>query len=91
MDAPRDREPAAYPQRFPVKLFLRPNPTHEAALENLASELTAEQNPPATIERRPSRAGRYLCITVTFEARDAEHAQRVCRALAAAPGVIMSL
>jgi Protein of unknown function (DUF493). len=86
-----DAEFAPYPRPFPVKLFLRPDPAHEAALEALAAELTADQEQPATVERRPSRGGRYLCVTVTFEARDAEHARRIGLALAAANGVIMSL
>ena len=87
----QETAPALYPRPFPVKLFLRPNTEHEVALEALVGSLTTDQPRPATIERRASRGGRYVCITVTFVARDAEHARHVGQTLAAASGVIMAL
>lgn len=79
-----------YPCSYPAKVFLRPDAATETALiKRVQTQL--EPGTPLEVERRPSAAGTYLCLTLRFTAQSAEHAQRVAATIRAADGILMAL
>ncbi|MDN5844429.1 MAG: DUF493 domain-containing protein [Alcaligenaceae bacterium] len=79
-----------YPCAFPIKVFLRPDPLQEEALiQAVQAQLDASAS--LEVERRNSSNGRYLCLTLRFNASSAEHAKRVAAVVRSADGVLMAL
>lgn len=85
-----DPRAISFPCPFPVKVFLRPDADTEAEIERRLRALLAPQAQLA-VTRHLSSAGRYVCLTLTFTAADAEHARRVGVAMRDAPGVILAI
>ncbi|HEU0195650.1 MAG TPA: DUF493 domain-containing protein [Nevskiaceae bacterium] len=80
----------SYPCVYPVKVFLHPDAAHEAALvAGVRAELAADA--PLDVERRPSSAGRYVCLTLRLTVQSAAQAERIAAVVRAADGVLMSL
>lgn len=79
-----------YPCRFPIKVFVRPSAETETRIEALVRGALPDATP-VTVERRSSRSGHYLCLTLTFTARDAEQVRRVGAAVRDADGVLLAI
>lgn len=82
--------PLDYPCPYPIKVFLRPDSTVEAAL---AERVRGELAPGAglEIERQPSSKGGYVCLTLRFDVQSASHAERVADAVRTSDGVLMAI
>lgn len=85
-----ERPELEYPCLFPIKVFLRPSPDIETRIEELVREALPEAAQ-MTVKRRRSRSGRYLCMTLTFMARDAGQVRQIGRALRDAEGVLLAI
>ena len=87
---PENESLIEYPSDFPIKVMGK-------AVTDLAEALTAivlEFDPsfnPATIERRPSKAGNYLGLTFTVRATSRPQLDGLHRALHAHPAVSVLL
>ena len=79
-----------YPAPFPIKLFLKPDARVEEALLEALREVL---NPGNQIEsaRRPSSGGKYICLSLSYTAQDADEVERIRQLVNAHPQVIMSL
>lgn len=79
-----------YPVEFPIKVFLRPGADDEQAV---LDGIRACLNPGNRIEaaRSLSSGGRYLCLRLQYEARDADEVGRIRAYLQDDPRVILSL
>lgn len=79
-----------YPCEFPLKLFIRPD---EELVRRLTALAHAALPAGSTVDasRRMSSGGKYLALTLSFTAQDAEHLDRVIKAVTADPGVILAL
>jgi putative lipoic acid-binding regulatory protein len=79
-----------YPCEFPLKVFIKPD---EEVATRIAAVLHAQLATGATVDvsRRISSTGKYLALTLNFIAEDAEHLDRVIKAVMADPGVILAL
>ena len=90
MTQPENESLIEYPSDFPIKVMGKAGP-------DLVEELTAivlEYDPgfkPATIERRPSKAGNYLGLTFTVLATSRSQLDGLYRALHAHPSVSVVL
>lgn len=93
--APQPETPAApaglvYPCEFPLKVFIRPDEETAVRIAKLAHEQLAV-GAVITTSRRLSSTGKYLALTLNFIAEDADHANRVIKAVMADPGVLLAL
>jgi hypothetical protein len=79
-----------FPTRFPIKVIGRMAEgfaqTVLAIVQRHAPDFRAD-----TMEMRPSRAGRYLSVTVTIDARSREQLDALYRELSSHPDVVMVL
>ena len=79
-----------FPTPFPIKVMGKRE-------EGFAQEIVdivrahAPDFDPATVEMRPSSAGKYLSVTVTIEARSREQLDALYQALTGHPKVMMVL
>ncbi len=79
-----------FPTPFPIKVMGRREESF--AQEVVAVVLAhAPDFDPATVEMRPSSAGKYLSVTVTIEARSREQLDALYQALTGHPKVMMVL
>jgi putative lipoic acid-binding regulatory protein len=79
-----------YPSPFPIKIMgLRAEGYAQAVLEVVLRH--APDFDPATMEMRPSKAGKYLSLTVTITARSREQLDALYRDLSGHPMVKMVL
>jgi putative lipoic acid-binding regulatory protein len=89
-DIPPEQSLIEYPSRFPIKVM---GLNAEGFAEAVAS-VVAQFDPgfdPATIERRPSRGGTYLGLTVTVTATSREQLDELYRTLSTHPMVKVML
>jgi len=79
-----------FPCRFPIKAMGRNEVEFEAHVLQIISphvhDITAED-----ISIRPSRNGRFLSVTVTVDARDRAHLDRIYRTLTASEKILYVL
>lgn len=91
-DATPPEAPAGlvYPCEFPLKIFIRPD---EETATRITATLQGLLKPDAVVtsSRRMSSGGKYLALTLTFVAEDAEHLDRVIKTVTSEPGVILAL
>ncbi len=85
---PADAPPSLieYPSAFPIKVMGAQVPGFEAAMVQIARRFDAAFNE-ATIERRPSKAGNYLGLTLTVMATSREQLDELYRTLSTHPMV----
>ncbi len=75
-----------YPCRFPIKVMGAQVPGFEEAVVAVA-RVHDERFDSATIERRPSRSGKYLGLTLTVTATSRRQLDEIYRALSSHPMV----
>ncbi|MFO1292527.1 MAG: DUF493 family protein [Rubrivivax sp.] len=73
-----------YPSAFPIKVMGAPVEGFEAAVVELACRYDPAFDP-ATVERRSSRAGNWLGLTITVTATSRAQLDALYRALTAHP------
>jgi hypothetical protein len=89
-DGPEGRPLLTFPTPFPIKVMGRREDGYaQAVLEVVLRH--APDFDPATMEMRPSAAGRYLSVTVTINARSRDQLDALYRDLSGHPRVIMVL
>ena len=79
-----------YPSAFPIKVMGAAAEGFEAAIVALARRFDPGFDP-ADIERRPSKGGKYLGLTLTVTASSREQLDALYRALSTHPMVKMVL
>lgn len=90
MDKPQDPSLIEYPSQFPIKVL-------GANVEGFAEAIIAIVHrfdpafDAATLERRPSAAGKYLGLTVTITATSREQLDELYRTLSTHPMVKYTL
>lgn len=79
-----------FPTPFPIKVMGR---REEGFAQEVVAVVLAHSPDfdPATVELRPSSAGKYLSVTVTIEARSREQLDALYQALTGHPKVMMVL
>jgi putative lipoic acid-binding regulatory protein len=85
-DIPPENSLIEYPSAFPIKVMGAAVEGFEAAMVAVVQRFDPAFDP-ATIERRPSRGGNYLGITLTITATSREQLDELYRALTAHPMV----
>ena len=75
-----------YPCAFPIKVMGVQVAGFEAAMVAVARQFDPDFEP-ACIERRPSKAGKYLGLTLTVRATSREQLDELYRALSTHPMV----
>ena len=83
-----------FPTSFPVKAMGRTNPTEPNGLAQAVLEIVLKHAPDfdaASLEMRPSSAGKYLAITATINATSRAQIDAIYLDLTAHPLVIMAL
>lgn len=75
-----------YPSKFPIKVMGANAEGFEAAIVAVAQHFDPGFDP-ATLERRPSRAGNYLGLTITITATSREQLDELYRTLSTHPMV----
>jgi len=85
-DGPEAQSPLTFPTEFPIKVMGR----REEGFAQAVVEVVLRHAPdfdPATVEMRPSSAGRYLSLTVTIVARSRAQLDALYRELSGHPMV----
>lgn len=83
--APGDaRSLIEYPSRFPIKVMGAQHPDFEPAVVDIARRFDPVYDP-ASLERRPSRGGNYLGLTLHITATSREQLDDLYRALSSHP------
>lgn len=85
-DRPPEPSLIEYPSRFPIKVM---GAQAEGFVEAIAA-IAVQFDPgfdPASIERRPSKAGNYLGLTITVTATSREQLDELYRTLSTHPMV----
>ena len=75
-----------YPSAFPIKVMGAAVEGFEAAIVAVARQFDATFDP-ATVERRPSKGGNYLGLTITVTATSREQLDALYRTLSTHPMV----
>jgi uncharacterized protein len=75
-----------YPSAFPIKVMGVQVDGFEAAMLVVARQFDAAFDP-ATVERRPSKGGKYLGLTLTVTATSREQLDELYRTLSTHPMV----
>jgi len=73
-----------YPSRFPIKVMGANVDGFVEAVVNVARQFDADFDA-ATLEKRPSRGGKYLGLTVTITATSREQLDELYRTLSTHP------
>jgi len=85
-DIPPEKSLIEYPSAFPIKVMGVAVEGFEAAMVAVARQFDPTFDA-ATVERRPSRGGNYLGITLTITATSREQLDELYRALTSHPMV----
>ena len=85
-EIPPEQSLIDYPSAFPIKVMGAQAPGFEAAMVSIARQFDAGFDE-ATIERRPSKAGTYLGLTLTVTATSREQLDALYRTLSSHPMV----
>lgn len=89
-DGPGAKPLLAFPTPFPIKVMGRREEGYAQAILEVVMR-HAPDFEPATMEMRPSKAGTYLSLTVTINARSREQLDALYRDLSGHPMVRMVL
>jgi uncharacterized protein len=85
-DIPPDQSLIEYPSAFPIKVM----GAHVEGFVEAIVAVAAQFDPgfdPATVEKRPSKGGNYLGITITVTATSREQLDELYRTLSSHPMV----
>jgi putative lipoic acid-binding regulatory protein len=85
-DIPREKSLIDYPSAFPIKVMGAQVAGFEAAMLAIAHRFDPAFDV-ATVERRPSKAGNYLGLTLTVTATSREQLDELYRTLSTHPMV----
>jgi hypothetical protein len=85
-DIPPEQSLIEYPSAFPIKVMGANAEGFEAAIVAVAQHFDPGFDS-ATLERRPSRAGNYLGLTITITATSREQLDELYRTLSTHPMV----
>lgn len=85
-EIPPEQSLIEYPSAFPIKVMGAQVEGFVEAIVALAQRFDPGFDP-ATVERRPSRAGNYLGLTITIKATSREQLDGLYRALSSHPMV----
>jgi hypothetical protein len=83
---PSDESLIEYPSAFPIKVMGANVPGFQAAIIEVARRFDPGFDP-ASVEVRPSRAGKYLGLTITITATSREQLDELYRTLSTHPMV----
>ncbi|WP_092949053.1 DUF493 family protein [Roseateles sp. YR242] len=83
---PPERSLIEYPSQFPIKVMGAHVEGFAEAIVSIARQFDPEFNE-ATVERRPSKAGNYLGVTITVTATSREQLDELYRTLTTHPMV----
>lgn len=89
-DDPGAQSPLVFPTDFPIKVMGRRDEGFAQAIVAVVLRHAPDYDP-ATMEMRPSKAGKYLSLTVTIVARSREQLDALYAELSAHPMVLMVL
>ncbi|MBU3600142.1 DUF493 family protein [Polynucleobacter sp. 30F-ANTBAC] len=90
LDIPKEESLIKYPCDFPIKVMGKAVDGYEAAIERLVLNFDPAFNV-GTIERRPSKNGNYLGLTVTVRVTSREQLDELYRTLSTHPMVSVVL
>jgi uncharacterized protein len=85
-DIPPDQSLIVYPSAFPIKVMGQAVEGFEAAMVTIARQFDPGFDA-TSIERRPSKGGKYLGLTITVTATSREQLDELYRALSTHPMV----
>jgi hypothetical protein len=85
-EIPPEQSLIEYPSAFPIKVMGANAEGFESAIVAVAQHFDPGFDP-ATLERRPSRAGNYLGLTITITATSREQLDELYRTLSTHPMV----
>ncbi len=85
-EIPPDQSLIEYPSAFPIKVMGNQVEGFEAAMVSIARQFDPAFDA-STIERRPSKAGTYLGLTLTVTATSREQLDELYRTLSTHPMV----
>ena len=83
-DIPPEQSLIEYPSAFPIKVMGLQVPDFEPAMIDIAHRFDAAFDA-STIERRPSKGGNYLGLTLTVTATSREQLDELYRTLSTHP------
>jgi putative lipoic acid-binding regulatory protein len=86
MDIPPERSLIEYPSAFPIKVMGTQAEGFVEAIVHIARQFDPAFDP-STVELRPSKAGKYLGITITVTATSREQLDELYRTLSTHPMV----
>ncbi|HEX4943658.1 MAG TPA: DUF493 domain-containing protein [Usitatibacteraceae bacterium] len=89
-DGPESKPLLTFPTDFPIKVMGRREEGYAQAILEVVLRHAPDFDP-ATMEMRPSKAGTYLSLTVTINARSREQLDALYRDLSGHPLVMMVL
>jgi len=84
------QSPLVFPTDFPIKVMGRRDEGFAQAIVAVVLRHAPDYDP-STMEMRPSKAGKYLSLTVTIVARSREQLDALYAELSAHPMVLMVL
>ena len=85
-EIPPEQSLITYPSAFPIKVMGAAAEGFEAAIVDIARRFDPAFDP-ATVERRPSRSGNYLGLTITITATSRGQLDELYRTLSTHPMV----
>jgi putative lipoic acid-binding regulatory protein len=85
-DNPPERSLIDYPSAFPIKVMGQASEGFESAIVDIARRFDPAFDP-GTVERRPSKAGNSLGLTITVTATSREQLDELYRTLSTHPMV----
>jgi hypothetical protein len=86
MDVPPEQSLIEYPSAFPIKVMGAMVDGFEEAVMAVALQFDPQLDP-STVERRPSKGGNYLGLTITVTATSREQLDELYRTLSTHPMV----
>lgn len=89
-DGPEAQPLLTFPTPFPIKVMGRREEGYAQAILEVVMRHAPDFDP-ATMEMRPSKAGTYLSLTVTIDARSREQLDALYKDLSGHPMVMMVL
>jgi putative lipoic acid-binding regulatory protein len=89
-DAPGAKPLLTFPTSFPIKVMGKREEGYAQAILEVVLRHAPDYDP-ATMEMRPSKAGTYLSLTVTINARSREQLDALYKDLSGHPMVTMVL
>jgi putative lipoic acid-binding regulatory protein len=89
-DIPPEQSLIEYPSAFPIKVMGAHVAGFAEAIVMIAQQFDPSYDP-ATLERRPSKGGNYLGLTITVTATSREQLDELYRTLTSHPMVKMVL